>query len=153
MIAVRPLLLIALAGACAALVACGAEPEPISTAPRPPPGDPEYPADYLRWTPGPEPVVDEAAGERRTLYRDPDARARGGRYAVGARLVKVHGPLGAPGLVSRIDVREKTGQGPYDGWRYRSFDPASRTELPLDAEGCHLCHAAAPDDGTFTVFR
>ncbi len=120
----------------------------------PPAADPGFPDGYERWTAASAPVVDEAAGEVRELFRSPGARpGRDGRHPVGTVMVKVHKDLGDRALVTRIDVRRRTADGPYEGWTYESYDAASLARLPSDAETCALCHAAAPDDGTYTLFR
>ncbi|MCA9560278.1 MAG: cytochrome P460 family protein [Myxococcales bacterium] len=154
--------LLPLSALVAALVAalslgCGSLGQPdaptVRTTPRPPPAAPDFPTDYVRWNQAPEPVQDERAGEQRRHYASPDARPDRGGWPTGTVLVKVHAPLDAPDVVTRVDVRRKTGEGDLGGWTYESFNPATRARIAADAEGCHLCHAAAPEDGTFTVFR
>ncbi len=118
---------------------CGALGMPDSTTPPPP--DPLFPTGYEAWQGASEPVRDEANGELRRVYRSPD----------GAVLVKAHHALGDDTLL-RLDVRIRApGQG-FDGWRYVGFDPATRKRAEVDAETCHLCHAAAPRGGTYTDF-
>lgn len=119
----------------------------------PPPADPAFPSGYEAWPARPAPVIDEAMGEARRLYHSPGARpGADGHWPVGTVLVKVHHDLADPTTVTRIDVRRRVADGGYGGWDYSSFDPASRRRLPADTETCHLCHAAAPADGTFTRF-
>jgi hypothetical protein len=136
------------------LASCGgAAPEELKAG-DPPPSDPAFPEGFEQWPSTKQPVVDEAAGEVRHLYHSPGARADAhGRFPVGTVLVKVHHDLGDRSLVTRIDVRRRTDGGPYDGWTYESYDAASRKALPVDAETCQLCHAAAPADGTYTRFQ
>jgi hypothetical protein len=145
-----------LLGSALLLAACGgpgAARDELRAA-APPAADPGFPAGYDRWTAAAAPVVDEAAGEVRELFRSPGANpGRGGRYPVGTVLVKVHKALGDRGLVTRIDVRRRTADGPFEGWTFESYDAASHARLNADAETCALCHAAAPDDGTYTRFR
>jgi hypothetical protein len=147
----------ALLGCVLLVAACGgagAPPPDDVRAAMPPAADPGFPDGYERWTAAPAPVLDEAAGEVRELFRSPGARpGRDGRHPVGTVLVKVHEDLGDRGLVRRIDVRRRTADGPFEGWTYESYDAATHGRLTTDAETCALCHAAAPDDGTYTSFR
>jgi hypothetical protein len=151
----RPLPLCVLVTALS--LGCGGLGQPdaptVRTTPRPPPAAPDFPTGYARWTQAPDPVHDERAGEQRRHYASPDAQPGRSGWPLGTVLVKVHAPLDAPDVVTRVDVRRKTGEGDLGGWTYESFDPATRARIAADAEGCHLCHAAAPEDGTFAVFR
>lgn len=84
---------------------------------------------------------DDANGETRRLYRSADGRV----------LVKAH-HASADDTLLRVDVRRRVEGGGFDGWEYQAFDAATRTRARVDAETCHLCHAAAPDNGTYTRF-
>ncbi len=121
------------------LVGCGAFGSSPSTTP--PPADPAFPIGFEGWLMD-EPVTDEGNGELRRLFRSPD----------GAVLVKAHHALIDDTLV-RLDVRVRQAGGRFGGWRYLGFDPATRQRTRIDAETCHLCHAAAPRDGTYSRFR
>ncbi len=125
----------------------------VRTTPRPPPASADFPQGYAGWSTASEVVRDERTGELRRHHASPDARLERAGWPPGTVLVKVHARLDAPDVVTRIDVRRKTGDATFGGWTYESFDPATRARIAADAEGCHLCHAAAPEDGTFAVFR
>lgn len=146
MAAMRSLLLVVF------VVGCGAEPPPkkVTVAVKPPPADPLFPGGFTNW-PGADPVTDDVNGEVRRFYRAPDVPATG-PAPVGAVYVKVHAAIDDPSTVTGIDVRRRAATGGYDGWAYMSFDPATRQQRRIDPETCHLCHAAAPSDGTFTKF-
>lgn len=134
--------------------ACGAEPppKPAPTVVRPPPSDPLFPTGYDSWATAPA-VTDDINEDVRKFYRSPDAkRPAGGVPPVGAVYVKAHHGLQNPNVVTGIDVRRRTGEGEFGGWEYLSFDPATRQRRKIDPETCHLCHAAAPEAGTFTQF-
>jgi hypothetical protein len=68
---------------------------------------------------------------------------------IGAVLVKESIVPGEDEVISRIDVRRRTADGPYGGWVYESFDPATRRSTEVDADTCDLCHQTAGPDGTF----
>lgn len=121
----------------AVCLGCGAFAPDASTVP--PAADPAFPVGYEAWTTA-EPVRDEANSEVRRLFRSPD----------GSVMVKAHHAL-ADDTLLRLDVRRRGGA--FDGWDYVGFDPATRQRARIDAETCHLCHAAAPDGGSYTRFR
>ncbi len=121
------------------LLGCGPVGIPERAA-RPPAADPGFPSGYHGW-PRAEPVADEEKREVRQLYMQPDGRA----------YVKAHEAIEAPGVVTRVDVRRQARGGPFGGWRYESYEPATRKRVKIDPEVCHLCHAAA-EDGTYSRF-
>jgi hypothetical protein len=111
----------------------------------PPEADPEFPLGYVQWTVA-GPVSDDTHGTLRTLYREPGT-------AAARRYVKVHLDPRDAAVTTRIDLRQPDEGGALDGWAYYSFDAATRSRLVIDAETCHLCHAAAGADGVFTRFK
>ena len=95
-------------------------------------------------------VLDDGSATYWRSYTGPGARPDGrGRLPIGAVLVKESIVPGEDEVISRIDVRRRTADGPYGGWVYESFDPATRRSIDADADTCDLCHQTAGPDGTF----
>lgn len=128
----------------ALLLACGGEPppKPEPVVVKPPPSDPLYPTGFSGWAAA-TPVTDDINQELRKFYRSPNDPLV---------YVKVHHQLDNPGVITGIDVRRKSDDPKFGGWEYLSFDPATRLQRRIDPEACHLCHAAAPENGTFSAF-
>ena len=113
---------------------------------------PGFPGGYRRW-PARDLVLDEGTSTFWRSYRGPGARPDPrGRLPIGAVLVKEHLVPGEDEIVTRVDVRRRTADGPYGGWVYESYDPATRQPIEADTEACDLCHQAAPLDGTYFEF-
>lgn len=136
------------------LAGCGPAAAPVEQATRPPPSDPLFPEGYAGWSKAAEDVRDELNNEVRRHFRSPAARpGADGAYPDGSVLVKTHHDARDERVVTRIDVRRRSAGGRYEGWDYYTFDPATRRQRTIDPETCHLCHAAAPADGTYAEFR